>query len=131
MLFCCLLFSFSIFFSKVSRNTIRLSNSLYPDQANSLLRLVWIQTTCKGYQQTTKVVTGRQRVNSFPYFGNQIAKNVGPDQAVHLDQFDLSPNCLPGSDDFCRLLINLTNSLDPDQDQQIVGPDLDPNCLTL
>ena len=34
--------------------------------------------------------------------------------------------------DFCRLLIIFTNSLDPDQDQQNVGPDLDPNrTLTL
>ena len=32
---------------------------------------------------------------------------------------------------FCRLLITLPNSLDPDQDGQNVGPDLDPNCLTL
>ena len=31
----------------------------------------------------------------------------------------------------CRLLINFSNSFDPDQDQQNVGPDLDPNCLTL
>ena len=31
----------------------------------------------------------------------------------------------------CRLLIIFANSLDPDQDQQNVGPDLDPNCLTL
>ena len=29
----------------------------------------------------------------------------------------------------CRLLITFANSLDPDQDQQNVGPDLDPNCL--
>ena len=28
--------------------------------------------------------------------------------------------------DFCCLLITLANSLDPDQDQQNVGPDLDP-----
>ena len=35
------------------------------------------------------------------------------------------------SGDFCRLLITFANSLDPDQDQQIVGPDLDPNHLTL
>ena len=26
-------------------------------------------------------------------------------------------------------LIRVSNSLDPDQDQHIVGPDLDPNCL--
>ena len=29
--------------------------------------------------------------------------------------------------DFCRLLLNFANSLDPDQDQRNVGPDLDPN----
>ena len=29
----------------------------------------------------------------------------------------------------CRLLITFANSLDPDQDQQNVGPDLDPSCL--
>ena len=32
---------------------------------------------------------------------------------------------------FCRLLIIYTNSLDPDQDRQNVGPDLDPNSFTL
>ena len=31
------------------------------------------------------------------------------------------------SGDFCRLLITFANSLDPDQEQQNVGPDLDPN----
>ena len=31
----------------------------------------------------------------------------------------------------CCLLITFTNSLDPGQDRQNVGPDLDPNCLTL
>ena len=35
------------------------------------------------------------------------------------------------SDDFCHLLITFANSLDPDQNQQSVGPDLDPNPLTL
>ena len=34
------------------------------------------------------------------------------------------------SSNFCCLLITFANSLDPDQDQQNVGPDLDPNCLT-
>ena len=33
--------------------------------------------------------------------------------------------------DICSLLINFTNSIDPDQDQHNVGPDLDPNRLTL
>ena len=33
--------------------------------------------------------------------------------------------------DFCRLLLSFANNLEPDHDQQNVGPDLDPNCLTL
>ena len=33
--------------------------------------------------------------------------------------------------DFCRLLLNFANSLDPDQDRHSVGPDLDPKHLTL
>ena len=40
-------------------------------------------------------------------------------------------NSFPAGSDFCRLLITLANSLDPDQARQNVGPDLDPNCLTL
>ena len=31
----------------------------------------------------------------------------------------------------CSLLITFANSLEPDQDQQNLGPDLDPNRLTL
>ena len=40
-------------------------------------------------------------------------------------------NSFLASSDFCHLLKTFANSLDPDQDQQNVGPDLDPNCLTL
>ena len=36
---------------------------------------------------------------------------------------------LPASDNFCHLLISFTNSLDPDQDRQNVGPDLEHNRL--
>ena len=39
-------------------------------------------------------------------------------------------NSLPARGDFCCLLIMFTNSLDPDQARQNVGPDLDPNCLS-
>ena len=39
-------------------------------------------------------------------------------------------NSVLASGDFCHLLIFFANSLDPDQDQQNVGPDLDPNCLS-
>ena len=34
------------------------------------------------------------------------------------------------SSDFCQLLITFVNSLDPNQDQQNIGPDMDQNCLT-
>ena len=40
-------------------------------------------------------------------------------------------NFFHASGDFCCLLITLANSLDPDQDRQIVSPDLDPNRLKL
>ena len=45
---------------KSFRNTIRLSNSLDPDQD----RQIWFQTVCKGYQQITKVSDSKERVNS-------------------------------------------------------------------
>ena len=35
------------------------------------------------------------------------------------------------SGDFCHLMIIIANRLDPDQDQQSVGPDLEPNGLIL
>ena len=52
----------------------------------------------------------------------------------------LRVNSFPASGDFCRLLLIIANSLDPDQvqhtldpdqAQHFVGPDLDPNCLTV
>ena len=43
----------------------------------------------------------------------------------------VSLNSLSANGDFYCLLITFTNSLDPDQDRQNVGPDLDLNCLTL
>ena len=44
---------------------------------------------------------------------------------------DLAFNPFLASGDFCLLLITFPNSLDPDEDRQIVGPYLGPNCLTL
>ena len=46
-----------IFFSgKSFLNSIRVSNSLDPDQA-----LIWVQTVHKGYPQTTKVTTSGKK----------------------------------------------------------------------
>ena len=57
ILFCRLLIFFKINFLKKNslRNTIKMSNSLDLDQAQRLSGLIWIQTVCKGYQQTTLV----------------------------------------------------------------------------
>ena len=61
MLFCHLWIFLKInFFSKNNktfRNTIRVSNSLDPDQAQQNIGLIWVQTVYIGYQQTTKVAT--------------------------------------------------------------------------
>ena len=41
-----------------------MSNSLDPDQPDVLSGLIWVQTVCKEYQQTTKVATtSRERFN--------------------------------------------------------------------
>ena len=44
---------------KSYRNTIIVSNSWDPE----MLGLIWVQTVCKDYQQTTKVTTSGLRVN--------------------------------------------------------------------
>ena len=54
------------FFSRNSiTNTIIVSNSLDPDQAGRLSDLIWVQTVCKGYQQTALFFSSRHRVNIF------------------------------------------------------------------
>ena len=40
-----------------------MSNSLDQDQARHLVGLIWVQTVCKGYQQTTKATANKERVN--------------------------------------------------------------------
>ena len=57
-------------------DTISVSNSLNPDQARPiqirpyvLSGLIWVQTVCKGYQQTTKVATSGERINIWLIFG--------------------------------------------------------------
>ena len=53
MLFCCLLiFSKSSFSKNSFRNTIKVYNGLDPNQARLFVGLIWVQTVCKGYQQT-------------------------------------------------------------------------------
>ena len=47
------------------RNTTRVSNSLDPDKAQHLVGPFQDTTVYKVYQQTTKDVTGRQRVEKY------------------------------------------------------------------
>ena len=53
--YCPLLIFFQNYFFAKSyyRNTIRVSNSLGPDQVRQFVGLNWVQTVCNGYQQTT------------------------------------------------------------------------------
>ena len=41
---------------------VKLFNSLDSDQTRHFVSLIWVQTVCKGYQQTTKVTPSGQRV---------------------------------------------------------------------
>ena len=72
-----------------------------------------------------------------------MSNRLDPDQARHFVGPDLGPICLQrlsaddtsrqrvnsflANGDFCRLLITVANSLDPDKDGEKVGPDLSPN----
>ena len=48
-------FSKSIFLKDSFRNTIIVSNSLIQIRPDILSGLIWVQTVCKGYEQTTLV----------------------------------------------------------------------------
>ena len=38
-------------------------------RADILSILIWVQTACKGYQQTTKVAASKERVSYLPFSG--------------------------------------------------------------
>ena len=62
MLFCRLLIFLKYFFFQKILSEIpseHMSNNLDPDQAQHLSGLIWVQTVCKSYQQTT---LSRQRI---------------------------------------------------------------------
>ena len=50
------------------RNTISVSNSLDPDKPDILPGLIWVQTVCKGYQQTT---IGGKELNTHSYVSSR------------------------------------------------------------
>ena len=58
--------------------------------------LIWVQTVCKGYQQTTKVVVSKERVKKpNDYFRkNRVSNSLDPDQAQLIVWPNPSPNCL-------------------------------------
>ena len=49
-----------IFFFNLS-GTLSVLNGLDPDQDQYSVDLIWVQTDCKGYQQTTKVTASKKR----------------------------------------------------------------------
>ena len=45
-------------------NTIWVSNGLNQDQVDILYGLIWVQTVCKGYQQTKKSLLAGKELNT-------------------------------------------------------------------
>ena len=55
------------FSKKTFRNTIRVTNSLNPDQDRHFVGvLIWVHSVFKGYQQTTKIPTNKGKVHLNP-----------------------------------------------------------------
>ena len=51
------------FFKITFQKTIRVSNGSDPDQGTYVLCvLIWFQSVCKGYQQTSKVAASKEQV---------------------------------------------------------------------
>ena len=68
--------------------------------------LIWVRTVCKGYQQTTKVITSKERVKKLKSISekNRVSNSLDPDQAQLIVWPNPSPNCLQ------RLSANDTSS---------------------
>ena len=116
---------------------------------NVLSVLIWVQTVCKGYQQTTLVGADFLLQNSKHSYSitTRVANRLDPDQARRFTCIFLDPgqNCLqmlPADDTSCywyvilqyskhsfRLTTRVANKLDPDQARRFIGLDLGPNCL--
>ena len=67
MLFCCLWIFFLIFSKKkkISGIPSKYQTFWLQIRPDILLGLIWVQTVCKGNQQTTKVATSGERVNMY------------------------------------------------------------------
>ena len=44
-------------------DTKRMSNGFDPDQDRHSVAMIWVQTVCKGYRQTTKVTASKESLN--------------------------------------------------------------------
>ena len=151
--YCCLL----IFFSKFTFSKKKIPGALSECQTvwiqirtNILSVLIWVQTVCKGYQQTTKLTASKEGVKGvIKYFGHCIF-DLGFVYCCQTCSLSNPFTCLltllhPGKlfPLFCRLLIfskstfskisfrntiRVSNTLDPDQARHFVGSDLGTNC---
>ena len=81
---------------------------------DELSGLIWVQTVCKLYQQTTMAGKEWRKTKSLEWKIVSISYLSGH-----------AKTALSG--DFCSLLITFASRLDPDLDRQNVSPDLDPN----
>ena len=110
--------------------------------------LIWVQTVCKCYQQTTKVLEMRIISNhhSLGFISAVFLCLLIMASLVFYLTISCLTLCMLGNFSrffvICRFFskstflknslrnaITVSNSLDPDQDRHYVGPDLGPNCL--
>ena len=82
-------FSKSTFLKYSFKNTIRVLNSLDPDltQPDVLLGLIWVQTVCKVYHQTTLV---GEKVNRFWHY-LQVGQNSPKTSYILQKYFNIFP----------------------------------------
>ena len=67
------LLSADLFLKKKIHRTLRIQV-----RTNILLVLIWVQTVCRGYQQTTRVAASKERVKGGLYKDKEIQKNLEP-----------------------------------------------------
>ena len=83
--FSCFLSSADIFISffwKIHSELLsRVANSLDPDQADNLLGLAWVQTVCKGCQQTTQ---GGKKLRIILFISQPKHVVVAPRNIIHI-----------------------------------------------
>ena len=123
-----------------------MSNTLDPDQARHFVRPIWLQTVCKGYQQTTLVGNFQKHfflkfLKGMPSECQTVWTQIRPDILSGLIWVQTvfkgyQQTTLVGNFQnhfFLKIsfrnTIRVSSSLDSDQARHFIEPDMGPNCL--